>query len=410
MRYNNESFTRDPSCGKGVIKAMFDIVRKGFVLAALVPATVAMAADGTRDMRSYVSPQVQLVADDEDRNTGQGIGFQVDFGKAITQRYGIELGAFYRSFDAENNVPGQIDWDEFGYRINNMLFFNQYKASQPYASLGVGLAHLEPAGAGFESDEPFADIGLGFFLIDRESENRNSLRLDSRYRHMFIEDDLYNSSSFGEFIVSLGMAFPIGKRAEPLAPAVPVATGVADADGDGVADKYDRCPGTPGGVGVDSVGCPLDSDGDGVPDDLDRCPRTPAGVAVDSRGCPIKQAPAAAERRFEDVNFAFDSSAISEYAAVLLDNAAAEIRSLQKKFNSVKVQVAGHADSIGTENYNSGLSTRRAIAVRDYLVSRGVKAGSIVTLGFGETQPIASNKTPQGRLLNRRAEIRARAE
>lgn len=410
MRYNNESFTRDPSCGKGVIKAMFDIVRKGFVLAALVPATVAMAADGTRDMRSYVSPQVQLVADDEDRNTGQGIGFQVDFGKAITQRYGIELGAFYRSFDAENNVPGQIDWDEFGYRINNMLFFNQYKASQPYASLGVGLAHLEPAGASFESDEPFADIGLGFFLIDRESENRNSLRVDSRYRHMFIEDDLYNSSSFGEFIVSLGMAFPIGKRAEPLAPAVPVATGVADADGDGVADKYDRCPGTPGGVGVDSVGCPLDSDGDGVPDDLDRCPRTPAGVAVDSRGCPIKQAPAAAERRFEDVNFAFDSSAISEYAAVLLDNAAAEIRSLQKKFNSVKVQVAGHADSIGTENYNSGLSTRRAIAVRDYLVSRGVKAGSIVTLGFGETQPIASNKTPQGRLLNRRAEIRARAE
>lgn len=410
MRYNNESFTRGPSCGKGVIKAMFDIVRKGFVLAALVPATVAMAADGTRDMRSYVSPQVQLVVDDDDRNTGQGIGFQVDFGKAITQRYGIELGAFYRSFDAENNSPGQIDWDEFGYRINNMLFFNQYKASQPYASLGVGLAHLEPAGAGFESDEPFADIGLGVFLIDRESENRNSLRLDSRYRHMFIEDDLYNSSSFGEFIVSLGMAFPIGKRAEPLAPAVPVATGVADADGDGVADKYDRCPGTPGGVGVDSVGCPLDSDGDGVPDDLDRCPRTPAGVAVDSRGCPIKQAPAAAERRFEDVNFAFDSSAISEYAAVLLDNAAAEIRSLQKKFNSVKVQVAGHADSIGTENYNSGLSTRRAIAVRDYLVSRGVKAGSIVTLGFGETQPIASNKTPQGRLLNRRAEIRARAE
>lgn len=410
MRYNNESFTRGPSCGKGVIKAMFDIVRKGFVLAALVPATVAMAADGTRDMRSYVSPQVQLVVDDDDRNTGQGIGFQVDFGKAITQRYGIELGAFYRSFDAENNVPGQIDWDEFGYRINNILFFNQYKASQPYASLGVGLAHLEPAGAGFESDEPFADIGLGVFLIDRESENRNSLRLDSRYRHMFIEDDLYNSSSFGEFIVSLGMAFPIGKRAEPLAPAVPVATGVADADGDGVADKYDRCPGTPGGVGVDSVGCPLDSDGDGVPDDLDRCPRTPAGVAVDSRGCPIKQAPAAAERRFEDVNFAFDSSAISEYAAVLLDNAAAEIRSLQKKFNSVKVQVAGHADSIGTENYNSGLSTRRAIAVRDYLVSRGVKAGSIVTLGFGETQPIASNKTPQGRLLNRRAEIRARAE
>lgn len=391
---------------------MFDKVRKGIVLAALLPASVAIAADGTRDMRPYVSPQVRLIADDDDRNTDRGLGLQLDFGKAITERYGVEVGVFTHSFSSEAGANGQIDWDEFGYRINNMLFFGQYKASQPYASLGVGLAHLEPEGAGFESDEPFADIGLGFFLIDRESGNRNSLRLDSRYRHMFLEDDLYNTSSFGEFIVSLGMAFPIGKRAEQIAtaPAIPVSAGVGDADGDGVADKYDRCPGTPGGVGVDSVGCPLDSDGDGVPDDLDRCPRTPAGVAVDSRGCPLKSAPAAAERRFEDVNFAFDSSAISEYAAVLLDNAAAEIRALQKKFQGVKVQVSGHADSIGTENYNSGLSTRRAIAVRDYLVSRGVKAGSIVTLGFGETQPVASNKTPQGRLLNRRAEIRARAE
>lgn len=412
VRYNNGSFTRDPSCGKGVIKTMFDKVRKGFVLAALLPASAAMAADGTRDMRPYVSPQVQLIAADDDRNTDRGIGFQVDFGKAITDRYGVELGVFHHSFNADGSVPGQIDWTEFGYRINNLLFFGKGERTLSYASLGVGLAHQEPEGAGFESDEPFADIGLGFFLIDRESDNRNSLRLDSRYRHMFIEDDLYNTSSFGELIVSLGMAFPIGKRPQEVAvaPALPVAAGVADADGDGVADKYDRCPGTPGGVGVDSVGCPLDSDGDGVPDDLDRCPRTPAGVAVDSRGCPLKTAPAAAERRFEDVNFAFDSSAISEYAAVLLDNAAAEIRALQKKFQSVKVQVSGHADSIGTENYNSGLSTRRAIAVRDYLVSRGVKAGSIVTLGFGETQPVASNKTPQGRLLNRRAEIRARAE
>lgn len=387
---------------------MFDPIRKCLVLAALLPASVALAADGGRDARTYISPQLHIVSDDEDRSTGRGVGFELDVGKYVTERYGVELGVFRHSFDGQD--PGEIDWDEFGYRLNNMLFFNQHKAMLPYASLGLGLAHLEQSATALESDEPFVDIGLGFFLIDGESSNGNGLRLDSRYRHMFVEDDLYNTSSFGEMIVSLGMVFPVGKRAEPVAPALPVPAGVADADGDGVADKYDRCPGTPSGVPVDSVGCPLDSDGDGVPDDLDRCPRTPAGVAVDSRGCPIKSTPAATERRFEDVNFAFDSSAISEYAAVLLDNTAAEIRSLQKKFQTVKVQVTGHTDAIGTENYNSGLSTRRAIAVRDYLVSRGVKAGSIVTLGFGETQPVASNKTPQGRLLNRRAEIRARAE
>ena len=124
------------------------------------------------------------------------------------------------------------------------------------------------------------------------------------------------------------------------------------------------------------------------------------------RSCP----PQLLERRFEDVNFAFDSSAISEYASVLLDNTAAEIRSLQEKYKEVTVQITGHTDSVGTKEYNSGLSTRRANAVRDYLVRKGVNPDSIVTLGFGETQPVASNKTPQGRLLNRRGEIRARGK
>ena len=95
---------------------------------------------------------------------------------------------------------------------------------------------------------------------------------------------------------------------------------------------------------------------------------------------------------------------------MLLDNTAAEIRSLQEKYKEVTVQITGHTDSVGTKEYNSGLSTRRANAVRDYLVRKGVNPDSIVTLGFGETQPVASNKTPQGRLLNRRGEIRARGK
>jgi outer membrane beta-barrel protein len=60
-----------------------------------------------------------------------------------------------------------------------------------------------------------------------------------------------------------------------------------DEDGDGVADKYDACPGTPRGVEVDERGCPWDSDADGVPDYLDKCPDTPAGARVDADGCPI---------------------------------------------------------------------------------------------------------------------------
>ncbi|MGI4743483.1 MAG: OmpA family protein [Janthinobacterium lividum] len=63
--------------------------------------------------------------------------------------------------------------------------------------------------------------------------------------------------------------------------------GCPDADGDGVADADDKCPNTPAGVRVDASGCPVDADGDGVADYLDKCPNTPAGVKVDANGCPL---------------------------------------------------------------------------------------------------------------------------
>ncbi|MBB86395.1 OmpA family protein [Abyssibacter sp.] len=382
---------------------MFDKIRAGIAVVALLGCTVTTAAEA-RDLRPYVSPQVRLIAADDDRNTDDAYGAEVSVGLAVNEKWGTEIGLFYEDFS------GPQDWTVYGYRLNNMLFLPATNLIQSYGSIGFGLARTEPEGAGFTSNEAFADIGLGFFLKKPEGPDVG-LRLDSRYRHTFAEDDLYNGNDFGEMVVSLGLVFPVGRKTET-APALPAPGGVTDSDGDGVGDRYDRCPGTPSGVPVDAVGCPLDSDGDGVPDDLDRSPRTPAGVAVDEFGVPLESSGQTepVERRFEDVNFAFDSSAISEYASVLLDNTAAEIRSLQEKYKEVTVQITGHTDSVGTKEYNSGLSTRRANAVRDYLVRKGVNPDSIVTLGFGETQPVASNKTPQGRLLNRRGEIRARGK
>jgi len=72
------------------------------------------------------------------------------------------------------------------------------------------------------------------------------------------------------------------------------------------------------------------------------------------------------------------------------------------------VDLDGHTDSIGTERYNQGLSERRARAVRDYLVKKGINPARITTRGFGETKPIADNKTRDGRAKNRRVEIRVR--
>jgi OOP family OmpA-OmpF porin len=101
------------------------------------------------------------------------------------------------------------------------------------------------------------------------------------------------------------------------------------------------------------------------------------------------------------VNFDFDRAEIRPDAAVILDEAA----TLLNENPGRNVSVAGHTDSVGADAYNQSLSERRAAAVRDYLVGRGVDSGRLSTSGYGESNPIASNDTADGRALNRRVEL-----
>ncbi len=73
------------------------------------------------------------------------------------------------------------------------------------------------------------------------------------------------------------------------------------------------------------------------------------------------------------------------------------------RYADMRVEIQGHTDAIGTETYNQGLSERRAVAVREYLISKGINASRLTTKGFGELQPTASNDNAAGRALNRRA-------
>ena len=106
--------------------------------------------------------------------------------------------------------------------------------------------------------------------------------------------------------------------------------------------------------------------------------------------------------RLRGVNFDFDRAEIRPASRPILDQAASRLR----QCGSERLRVEGHTDSIGADAYNQDLSQRRARAVRDYLVSRGVNGGRISAAGLGEAKPIASNDTPEGRFLNRRVEVR----
>ncbi|MHB1214179.1 MAG: OmpA family protein [Thiobacillus sp.] len=103
----------------------------------------------------------------------------------------------------------------------------------------------------------------------------------------------------------------------------------------------------------------------------------------------------------EGVNFDFDKAVIRPEGYAILDQDIAVL----KEWGDVDVVVAGHADSTGTEEYNLGLSRRRAEAVRDYLVSKGVPAERLTIKAYGESQPVASNSTSEGRAKNRRVEL-----
>ena len=115
-------------------------------------------------------------------------------------------------------------------------------------------------------------------------------------------------------------------------------------------------------------------------------------------------------RRGKDVHFAFDKYSLTEYAKASLDSDVTAINKLAGTYPSLKVDVAGHTDWIGTDAYNQALSERRASAVKDYLVRKGVDSGRIRTYAYGESQPVAPNTTAEGRALNRRAEISTKGE
>ncbi len=176
----------------------------------------------------------------------------------------------------------------------------------------------------------------------------------------------------------------------------PEVVAMIDSDGDGVFDDVDECPGTPIGVEVDEYGCPevvvqADSDGDSIFDDVDECPGTPVGAIVDDRGCWV----------VKGVQFDYKKWNVKPQFNSNLDN----IEDILKRNSGLVIRIEGHTDDIGSAKYNIDLSGKRAHAIKDYLVGKGIEPSRITTRGLGYAQPIADNDTPEGRALNRRAEI-----
>ncbi len=177
--------------------------------------------------------------------------------------------------------------------------------------------------------------------------------------------------------------------------------GCPDADSDGVADKDDQCKDVAGLQRYN--GCPIpDSDKDGVNDEDDKCPNE-AGTNANN-GCPeIKQdVKQKIEFAAKNIFFQFASDVILKKSYKSLN---AVVNVLQQN-PSLKLNIAAHADNLGTPERNMMWSERRAKAVADYFISKGIAVNRITFKGFGDTQPVATNKTAKGRAANRRVEMK----
>jgi outer membrane protein OmpA-like peptidoglycan-associated protein len=177
--------------------------------------------------------------------------------------------------------------------------------------------------------------------------------------------------------------------------------GCPDTDGDGLADAKDKCPTVAGPR--DNQGCPWpDTDGDSVLDKDDKCVDVAGTVA--NNGCPEVT---------EDI-----VKKLNDYAkTILFDNAKSTFQAqtlpvlesmvaILNEYPSSKFSIEGHTDNAGKKATNQKLSENRAKAVVDFLVGKGIAADRLTSSGFGDSQPIASNKTKAGKAQNRRVEVK----
>ena len=150
-------------------------------------------------------------------------------------------------------------------------------------------------------------------------------------------------------------------------------------------------------------------------DNLDRCPNTAPGTKVDAVGCPVIQKAVQAAPRplfqivkgkaqplvLKGVTFRTGRSDLTPSSHRVLDEVAASLLANP----TVKIEIGGHTDSTGPRSLNIRLSLGRAMAVRNYLMSKGVSPDRLVAKGYGPDRPIATNRTPEGRAQNRRVEL-----
>lgn len=312
--------------------------------------------------------------------------------------------------------------------LANINWTSKQSVLQPYVSAGIGLAGYKPTitlpngttTAYIPNDEAiselFIPIGVGLKFNAGKSVN-----IDLGYKMGFVDGDNLDGYPYepqnDKFSYGyVGLEFALGNPSKPqLATHNPVEQLVDDNDAalaamrEQMASERAKTTSEIAALRDELNASTKDSDGDGVVDARDKCPNTPAGTKVDGSGCEIKieQKIVVTEEDRRVVNEAIRNLEFEVGKATIKERSYSTLNRVAKLLTdkNFSLKLAGHTDNTGSDALNLRLSKDRAESVKTYLVQQGANASRIEATGYGESQPIASNKTAAGRQKNRRVEF-----
>ena len=345
--------------------------------ALLLASAVSQAAEDVG--QAYLKGMGTYIIADDDRHVEDAFaGGLVGFGYAMSEHFNIEFD-FQRlnldgdgTFTIDGGEAGPIttpypDQDQSAVNVNLMNIYNRSGAISPFILAGLGIVNTDVDG-GEDGDDLQGQLGVG--VLGRLWGNRLSLRAEALVRGQDASDNLT------DVLFNVGLSYALGSTTPKAVAAAPVAAAAVAA-----APPPPPPP-------------PADTDGDGIVDGTDQCPDTPKGDRVGPQGCSCDVT--------RQLQFKTNSAELTDADKAALDEVAANLTKL--KF--ISGTVVGHTDSTGSDAYNQGLSERRAAAAAKYLEGKGIGAGRLKVSGAGESQPIADNKTAEGRAQNRRVVLK----
>ena len=314
-------------------------------LAVTVALPLAASAAPREEGQWYISPKLGYGWSDEDRFSGNGLAAGVGFGYVFKENWTVEGELGYNQYD-EDGSEHPLEWNSWNVNASVRYLIDLGKG-HPYFGIALGYAENEVDNVdSYQSGGYQVGPIVGF---EYDITDNGALRFEVAEKYSdFSDGDI--DTGFWDTTVTLGFTHYFGEKAAPApapAPASPPPT-----------------------------------------------PPPPAPPEEPTPNLPVSIT-------LNGVNFDFDKCTLRADAIAILDEA---VRVLNG--NDIRVEVAGHTDAVGSDEYNQKLSECRAKVVGDYLTGNGVAGAKISAVnGYGESKPIDTNDTAEGRARNRRTEL-----